>query len=109
MGAADYHLDFAAFGRHVLNADWMVAEMRTRAEKGKVFAEAVAPFDPDDPDGQHYRDAFTTGAHAHGGAHGDRAQGTLRNTDRAALFVEYGNRNTPEHAVLRRALDVMGE
>lgn len=105
---ADYHLDYAAFGLHVLNAEWMVAEMRKRAEAGKAFAEGIAPFDPDDRDGHHYRDAFEVDAHAHGGVHKDRAVGILRNTDHSVRAVEYGNRNTPEHAVLRKALDVMG-
>lgn len=106
--SADYHLAYAAFGRHVLNAEWMVEHMHTRAEAGKAFAVGIAPFDPADTDGQHYVDAFEVEAHAHGGVHHDRAVGILRNTDQAALAVEYGNVNTPEHAILRKALDAMG-
>lgn len=104
----DYRFDYEAFGVHVLNAAWMVEEMRRRAEAGKAFAEAIAPFDADDPDGQHYRDAFEADAHPYGGVHHDRAVGILRNTDNAARIVEYGNSKTPEHATLRKALDVMG-
>jgi hypothetical protein len=106
--SADYHLDYRAFGEHVLNAEWMVAHMAERAERMKAFAIAISPFDPDDPDGQHYVDAFEVDAHTHGGVHHDRAVGILRNTDHAALAVEYGNANTPEHAVLRKALDAAG-
>jgi hypothetical protein len=105
---ADYHLDYRAFGEHVLNAEWMVEHMRSRAEAGKAFAEAISPYYEPDPDGHHYRDGFEVDAHTHGGAHHDRAVGILRNTDKARWFVEFGEGKTPEYAILRKALDVMG-
>lgn len=105
---ADYHLDYAAFGEHVLNAEWMVAHMRGRAERMKAFALGISPFDSDDADGRHYVEGFEVDAHAHGGVHHDRAVGILRNTDSSAVFVEFGNVNTPEHAILRKALDAAG-
>lgn len=100
--------DYKAFGEHVLNAEWMVAHMRDRAEAMKAFAEAIAPFDVKDRDGRHYKDAFRAEASAHSGVHHDRAAGYLFNDNEAALFVEFGNRNTPEHATLRKALDAAG-
>jgi hypothetical protein len=103
-----YQFNYAAFGEHVLNAEWMVQELRRRAEAGKSLAESIAPFYPDDPDGNHYRDAFEVTARKHGGVKHDRAEAVLRNTDKANVYVEYGNIKTPEHATLRKALDVMG-
>lgn len=105
-----FRFDYSAFDEHVLCAPWMVEHMKARAERGKEFAESIAPFDPDDPDGMHYRDAFEADAYIHTYKNGKRrASGVLRNTDRAALPVEFGNAHTPEHGVLRKALDVMGQ
>jgi hypothetical protein len=92
---ASYRMDKRGIEQHVLCAPWMMAEMVRRAERVKAFAEAHAPFDPDDRDGTHYRDSF----HVEGrikDAVGDygptkRAAGTVSNTDMpTALFVEYG-------------------
>jgi hypothetical protein len=103
-----YKLDRAAFREHLLNADWMVEHMRQRAEIGKAFAEADAPFDPYSTDGTHYKDAFEVDSGKNGGAHGDRAYATLRNTDAAARYIEHGTEDTPAFHTLTRALDVMG-
>ena len=99
-----YHHDYEAFGRNVLKADWMAAEMYERALRVKARAELTAPYDPDDPDGQHYRDAFTASA----GLRDDRAYGRVSNDDKAALFVEFGTKNNPRHRTLGNALDAAG-
>jgi hypothetical protein len=102
----DYHHDYAAFGRIVLNGDFMVAEMLVRGERVLARAEATAPFDIEDKDGTHYRDCFVLKAGTHGGIHHDRAYAEVSNTDMpTALFVEYGNENTPRHRTLGNALD----
>lgn len=104
--------DYEAFGEHVLNADWMVAHMRDRAEAMKEFAEAIAPYEVMDRDGNHYRDGFRVEANAHGGWRHDRAAGYLFNDNEVAVQVEYGTGpdrpqggSSPEHATLRKALD----
>jgi hypothetical protein len=85
-----YSHDYEAFERLVLNAPFMEVEMRRRAELVKAHAEAHAPYDADDSDGQHYRDAFEVSSGRHGGAKKDRAYGRVTNDDPAAVFVEYG-------------------
>lgn len=101
MGST-YHHDYSAFGVHVLRSPWMLAEMGRRAEKVKARAEATAPYDPDDPDGTHYKDSFDAEALIEG----DRARGRVRNTDLpTAIFVEFGANHTPRYRTLGNALD----
>jgi hypothetical protein len=99
---ARYHLDRAAFREHVLNAPWMVEAMKSRAERGKVFAESIAPVDTGE-----YAASFEVESGTHGGLHGDRAYATLKNTDPAAPYVEFGNGHDNGEHVLTRALDAM--
>jgi hypothetical protein len=103
--AARYHHDYAAFRRHVLKAPFMAAEMLKRAERVKARAEITAPFDPDDPDGQHYRDAFS----AEVVEDAERVRGRVSNSDKAALFVEFGTEHNPRHRTLGNALDAAGD
>lgn len=99
----------------LLNAEFMVADMRARAEKVAARAVETAPFDPNDRDGQHYNERFQVEAGKHGGVHKDRAYGRVSNDDKAARWVEYGmivdgKQRVPEHATLRKALyDAAGE
>lgn len=102
-----YRLDLAAFREHLLNAEWMVAEMRARAERGLAFAESVAPDAP--PYGEGYIASFHVDAGRDGGVHRDRAYATLSNDDDAAVYIEFGTERTEAQHVLTRALDVMGE
>ena len=101
-----YRLDPAGFREHLLNADWMVEAMRQRAERGKDFAESIAPDAP--PYGEGYIASFHVEAGSHGGIHGDRAYATLSNDDDAAVFIEFGTPTNAPHHVLTQALDVMG-
>jgi hypothetical protein len=103
-----YKLDHAAFRVHVLNAPWMVEHMRARAERGKAFAEAIAPYDPTSTDGSHYKDRFRVEVKTDGGIHHDRAEATLWNDDDAARYIEFGTEDTPAFHVLSKALDAMG-
>jgi len=99
-----YHHDYAAFDRLVLCAPFMLEEMLARGAKVLERAEHTAPFDPDDPDGEHYRDAFVLS----GGIREvptRRAYARIENTDKAAWLVEYGAWNVPRYATLRNALD----
>lgn len=98
---ARYRHDYEAFRAHVLKAPFMAAEMLRRAEKVKASAEAHAPFDPDDPDGQHYRDAFTAAVVEDE----ERVRGRVTNDDKAAVFVEFGTKNNPRHRTLGNALE----
>lgn len=102
-----YKPDYAAFGEHVLRADWMLEEMVRRAENAKIEAEATAPFDPNSHDGTHYKDSFRVASDTHGGVQKDRAEARLVNDDSAAIYIEYGTRDTPRHRTLGRATDAM--
>jgi hypothetical protein len=98
-----YKLRPAAFRAEVLNAAGMVAEMRSRAERVKAAAEAIAPADT----GQ-YAASFTVSSGTGGGVHRDRAYAKVRNSDPAAPYVEYGNgrEGTAQH-VMQRAKDAL--
>lgn len=99
----NYKLNHTAFREELLNAPWMVEEMRKRAERGKAYAEQIAPVDT----GQ-YAASFEVESGTHGGIHGDRAWALLSNSDPAAPYVEFGNGHDHGEHVLLRTMDVMG-
>jgi len=103
----DFHASYQGIG-DMLRSEAMQAAMHALAEKVAARAQGLAPFDPDDPDGMHYRDAFEVSS---GVQHRvtSRAYGRVTNTDSAARFVEYGTKNNPKHRVLGRALDAIKE
>jgi hypothetical protein len=116
--AARYRHDYENFDRVVLCAPFMIAEMHRRAERVKVFAEAHAPYDPNDKDGTHYRDSFEVSSGVDESLDGTlRAFGRVSNTDMpTARFVEFGvppgvDKNgraypgTPRHRTLGAALE----
>lgn len=88
----------------MLCAPFMQAEMRRRAEKVKEYAEATAPYDPDDKDNDHYRDHFSVSSGVQEGKT-RRAVGTVTNDHVAALSIEAGTKDTDAHWTLTRALD----
>jgi len=104
--ASTFKPSYSGVGQ-MLRAGFLVADMHARAERVAAAAKANAPFDKDDPDGQHYVDAFkvTSGVRHHKTT---RAYGRVSNDDQAAVPVEFGNKRTPEHATLRKALDAAG-
>jgi hypothetical protein len=97
-----FTLDPAGVGE-MLKSAAMQAEMHRRAERGKDFAEGVAPYDP--ANATHYRDAFKVEDRPRD----DRACAALVNDDGAAFYIEYGTSKTPAHHVLHRAMDMMGD
>jgi hypothetical protein len=108
---ATYKLNRAAFREELLNADWMVAHMAGIAERAREIAVETAPFDPADPDGQHYKERFTVSSGKQGGIHHDRAYGRLENDDttpdgfNVAAAVEFGNSRTPAHHTVYNAVE----
>jgi len=90
---ADYKLNRAGFREHLLNAPFMLDEMRRRAERGKEFAETTAPVstEPDDEQLTRYKDSFSVDVHPNGGIHHDRAEAVLSSSDPAALSIEFGH------------------
>lgn len=109
-----YRLDFAGFNEHLLNADFMVEHMAARAERGKAFAEAIAPVDPE---GQHpgrYKESFSVESGKRGGVHHDRAYAIVSNDAKTddgeplAVFVEFGTEHSDGHHVLSKTLDALG-
>lgn len=100
--AARFTWDYAG-GREMLNSDEMVAEMHLRAERVAEAARAISPIS-DEAD-QHYIDSFEVSSGKNGGLNHDRAYGRVTNTSDHAAYIEFGTEDTPEFAVLRRALD----
>jgi hypothetical protein len=105
-----YNASYEGIGQ-MLRSKEMQAAMHALAEKVMVRAQAIAPFDPDDPDGMHYRDAFevSSGVREPTGTQTARAYGRVTNADSAAIFVEFGTKNNPKHRTLGRALDALKE
>jgi hypothetical protein len=102
MGAK-YTLHPAAFQEEVLNAEWMVAEMRARAEAGKAFAESIAPVDTGE-----YVASLAVDAGKHGGIRHDRAYAVLSASSDHAAEVEWGNGKGWHGAhVMTRSIDAM--
>lgn len=103
-----YRLDPAAFEEHVLNAEWMVTEMRERAERGAEYARSIAPVDESGPHPGRYRDSIETDSGTHGGIHHDRAYGVVRATAPESVYVEFGTERADGQHVIAKALDMMG-
>lgn len=102
MGATYIH-DYAAFRELVLQAGYMEAEMRRRAEKVKAEFEATAPVGNPAPESQggegdkhpgRYRDSAEVTSGDSGGLAppGARAYGRVTVTDPAAMAIEFGRR-----------------
>jgi hypothetical protein len=102
--ADGYQADYSGIG-DMLTASFMVAEMRRRAEKMKVFAEGIAPVDEDGPHPGRYKASF----HVESGVQRRktrRAFGRLYNDSPEAIWVEFVPRKLgPPHRVLGRSLD----
>lgn len=105
--AARFKPSYRGIGQ-MLCADFMIAEMDRRAHRVLAAAQSFAPVD-EDLDDEHrgrYKASFkvTSGIRPGGGGRKRRAFGRVTNDAPEALDVEYGNRNTPRHRVLGRAL-----
>jgi hypothetical protein len=120
MAAQGYRHDYAAFGEHVLCADWLVEELRIRAgdvlQRGVQIAP-VSPPDEDEPDADHYIDHFSVEAGVETYPDGKRrAIGKVINDHDAAIDIEYGTGpdrpqggSSPRFRVLGRALEAAGD
>jgi hypothetical protein len=91
-------------GAEMLSMPGMQAEMRRRAEHVQQAAEASAPVGRG-PDAGRYKRSFTTTSGVRDRGRSRRVFGRVTNDAPEALYVEYGNRNTPRHRTLGRALD----
>lgn len=93
----------------MLRADFMLADMVRRAEEVKATAESIAPVYEQGRHPGRYKAAFRVEADPRGGHRHDRAVGRVVNDSPEAFIVEYGNRNTPRHRTLGKALDAAGD
>jgi hypothetical protein len=106
MGAR-YKASYAGIGE-MLCAPGMVADMRRRAEAVQAVAENSAPVARTGAHRGRYKAAFRVSSGIREGRT-RRAYGRVSNDAPEALIVEYGNRNTPRHRTLGRALDAAKE
>lgn len=107
MSDPKYKLSRTGFRKNLLQADWMVAEMRRRAERGKAFAENIAP--DAEPYGEGYIASFKIRTRKRGGHNNNRAEALLVNTSPHAFYVEYGTHRQRGHYIMTGAMIVMGE
>src|SRR4051794_10094553 len=67
-------------------------------------AREIAPYDPADHEGPHYRDSFVPGVEVIDGV----AAGVVVSTDPAGPYIELGTSDTPAHHTLHNALRAAG-
>lgn len=107
---ARYHLDAESFDRELLNAPWMEAVMRARADAAGRWAVGEAPVSKDSGHSGRYRESFMVTSGTWGTPESSkhrRAYAELWNIAPEAAFVEFGTeRQAPLH-ILLRAMDVM--
>lgn len=87
----------------LLKSPEMVAAMESIAQRGKAYAESIAPRDTGE-----YASRFSVASSRSGGVHHDRAVAYLINDDPASLSIEYGTSDTPKHRTLGRTIDALG-
>jgi hypothetical protein len=95
-----FKLDYVGVGQ-LLRSPEMQAEMRRRAEKVRVAAEASAPVYLKGRHPGRYKRSFRVRA----GRRPSRAYAMVINYSPEALWVEYGTKNNPRHRTLGRALE----
>jgi hypothetical protein len=99
-----YSIDHDGIG-DLLCAEFLIADMERRANAVKAEAIATAPVATT---GQHrgrYAESFEVTSGVREGKKTRRAYGRVTNWAPEAVIVEFGNKNTPRHATLRRALE----
>jgi hypothetical protein len=102
---AKYRLDRKGFEEHLLNAAWMEAEMRQRAEAAAEFARSVAPVDTGKYLASIEVDSGTHGTP--GSAKQSRAWAEVRATSPEAAYVEWGNGHDEGAHVMTKTLDAL--
>lgn len=100
---AEFKANYAGIGELLRSAE-MQAAMLAKAEQVKAAAEADAPYDDKDRNGDHYRDHFSARAGVEDRA-GGRAVGIVENDSPIAFHVEYGTVHNDAHHTMTRALD----
>lgn len=100
---ARFKLNYSGVGE-MLRSPEMQAEMLRRVKRMQAYAEATAPYDAADKDGDHYRDHFSveSGVQHHKTS---RAYGRLTNDHVAAVSIEFGTSKTPAHHTMLRSID----
>jgi hypothetical protein len=107
--ASTFKASYSGIGE-MINSDFMVAEMRQRAERIRAAAEAHAPVGGEgDPHPGAYKESLTVDSGTHGGEHNDRAYGRVTANVPYAYQVEFGDKYTPRHRTLGTALDAAGD
>lgn len=92
-----YKADYQGTGK-LMNGPEMQEMLRQVAEKGKAFAESIAPVDTGE-----YKSSFEVTSRSHGGVHGDRAEAQIVNTSPHAAHVEWQD----NYHVLARTADAL--
>lgn len=99
-----YKHNYKNFRLEVLQAEFMLAHMDERAQRGLAEAESISPHDTGE-----YAKSFKAGSEIRRGRGKPRAVGYLRNTSDHASYVEYGSEHTPAYHVLARSMNAMGD
>lgn len=108
-----YKKSYSGIGE-LMNGPEMQEVLRQAAEKGKAYAESIAPVgDPrTDPHPGEYKASFEVNVQSHGGLHGDRAAAQVVNTSEYAAALEWGNGAHPPYShgyhVLGRTAQALG-
>lgn len=104
MGA-EFKASYNGIG-DMLRSEFMQAAMEARALRVKARAEATAPvYEQGSHPGRYKASFHVTSGVRH--AKTSRAYGRCYNDSPEALYVEYGNVNTPAHHTLLAALDAV--
>lgn len=105
MARATFNASYSGI-REMINAPFMVKDMRRRAERVADYAAATAPVgDPrTDPTPASYKGSFRVESGTHGGLNHDRAYGRVINNDPASFYVEHGTSKQEARHTLRNAL-----
>lgn len=105
MARAGFNASYAGIA-DLLNAPFMVAEMRRRAERVAARAAATAPVGnpATDRHAGRYKASFRVESGAGGGVNHDRAYGRVINDAPEAFYVEFGTSRQEARHTLRNAL-----
>ena len=119
MAGSTISFSYVGIGDNILRADFMIYEMRQRAQRVYDEAVATAPVyegDEEDTTAAGTRSRSHVSTTKYGGSRGNRAAGIVSNSAPEARWVEFGlgpSRLHPEgqraHATLRNALRAAGD
>lgn len=104
--AVKYQASYVGIG-DMLCSEFMQVAMKTRIDRAKDLAVAIAPVYEAGPHPGRYKAAFSTSSGVRAGK-SRRAYGRLTNSSPEALAVEFGTENNPARHILVRSLDAVG-